>query len=240
MWLSASIARNVLRSISSSRLGPTPSRVTAATASPAARREGKVPTTVTGSTRGRGRSRTVALVTIPSAPSEPTNRPVRSSPATPLTVRRPVMMTLPSASTTSRPSTASRVTPYFTHRRPPALVAMLPPIVEISKLDGSGAYIRPTSAAARSRSAVTTPASTTAIWSSAESSRIRVIRVKETMSEPSVATAPPESPLPDPRGTTGMACRWAKRRAAETSCTLSASTTPSGVPGVTRWASSRR
>ena len=44
----------------------------------------------------------------------------------------------PSASTTSRPSTQSRVTPYFTQRRPPEFSARLPPIVHISKLAGSG------------------------------------------------------------------------------------------------------
>ena len=36
-------------------------------------------------------------------------------------------------------STASRVTPYFTQHRPPALVPMLPPIEQNSKLAGSGA-----------------------------------------------------------------------------------------------------
>jgi hypothetical protein len=38
----------------------------------------------------------------------------------------------PSASTASSPSTDSRVTPYFTQRNPPALVAMFPPIVQVS------------------------------------------------------------------------------------------------------------
>src|SRR5665647_706071 len=79
-------------------------------------------------------------------------------------------MMRPSARTTSSPSTESRVTPYFTQRRPPALVARLPPIVEVSKLLGSGAYIRPTSRAARSTSAVMAPASTTASWAAADPS----------------------------------------------------------------------
>ena len=38
-------------------------------------------------------------------PSDPTNRPVRSSPATPLAVRRPVRMTSPPGSTTCSPRT---------------------------------------------------------------------------------------------------------------------------------------
>lgn len=81
---------------------------------------------------GMGRSRTVARTTIPSTPSEPTNSETRSSPVTPLIDRWPTVMSSPSASTTSRASTDSRVTPYFAQRRPPALVATLPPIVEIS------------------------------------------------------------------------------------------------------------
>ena len=40
------------------------------------------------------------------------------------------------------------VTPYFTQHSPPALVATLPPIEQISNDDGSGGYQRPCSAAA--------------------------------------------------------------------------------------------
>ena len=88
---------------------------------------------------GIGRSRTVALTTMPRTPSEPTNSEVRSSPVTPLMERWPTVMRLPSARTTSRARTDSRVTPYLAHRSPPALVAMLPPMEEMSKLAGSGA-----------------------------------------------------------------------------------------------------
>ena len=68
---------------------------------------------------------------------------------TPFTVRCPVRSRRPSASTTARPSTASRVTPYFAQSRPPAFVAMLPPIDEIARLAGSGANQRPSGASAR-------------------------------------------------------------------------------------------
>src|SRR6266704_440989 len=97
----------------------------------AAPKLGKLAATVVGGAAGRGRSRKVADVITPRVPSDPTIRLVRSYPATPLIVRRPVRSTRPSASTTSSPSTASRVTPYFTQRSPPALVARLPPIVEL-------------------------------------------------------------------------------------------------------------
>ena len=74
----------------------------------------------------------------PRVPSEPTISRVRSYPATPLTVRRPVRSTSPEASTTSSPSTESVVTPYFTQHSPPAFVERLPPIVHQSQEDGSG------------------------------------------------------------------------------------------------------
>ena len=54
------------------------------------------------------------------------------------------------------------MTPYFTQHSPPALVAMLPPIEQISYDDGSGGYQRPCSAAAALTSALKAPASTTA------------------------------------------------------------------------------
>ena len=54
------------------------------------------------------------------------------------------------------------VTPYFTQQRPPALVAMLPPIEQISYDDGSGGYHRSCSAAAAFTSALKAPGSTTA------------------------------------------------------------------------------
>ena len=87
---------------------------------------------------GAGRSASVASVTTPSVPSDPTINRVRSYPATPFADRRPVRTTSPDASTTSSPRTKSAVTPYFTQHSPPALVAMLPPTVDISHDDGSG------------------------------------------------------------------------------------------------------
>ena len=42
-------------------------------------------------------------------------------------------------STTSSASTASRVTPYFTHMSPPAPVAIVPPMLAHARLAGSGA-----------------------------------------------------------------------------------------------------
>jgi hypothetical protein len=66
----------------------------------------------------------------------------------------PSVINSPSASTTSSPGTWSVVTPYFTQQSPPALVAMLPPIEQISYEDGSGGYHRPCAAAAAFTSAL--------------------------------------------------------------------------------------
>ena len=60
------------------------------------------------------------------------------------------------------------------------------------------------------------------------STSIRVIRSVETTRQPSTAEAPPESPLPAPRGTTGTPCSAANRTAAWTSSVDPARTTASG------------
>ena len=60
---------------------------------------------------GASASRTTTRVTMPSVPSEPTNSCLRSYPALFLTIRLSDVITVPSASTASRPSTLSRVIP---------------------------------------------------------------------------------------------------------------------------------
>ena len=92
------------------------------------------------------------------------------------------------------------MTPYFTQHRPPALVATLPPIEQISNDDGSGGYHRPCSAAARLTSALNAPGSATATCVAASISTAR-IRSRLITRQPSTAVEPPERPLPAPRGT---------------------------------------
>src|SRR6476659_7086003 len=118
--------------------GTSPARIAADTAAPALSVSANAATMVHGA-NGLGRSARVASVMMPRVPSEPTISVGRSYPATPFTVRRPVRNTSPEASTTSRPSTASVVTPYFTQQSPPAFVDRLPPSVHQSYDDGSGA-----------------------------------------------------------------------------------------------------
>ena len=49
-------------------------------------------------------------------------------------------VTVPSGSTTSRPSTWLLVTPYFRQCTPPEFSATLPPMLQATWLEGSGAY----------------------------------------------------------------------------------------------------
>ena len=131
------------------------------------------------------------------------------------------------------------VTPYFTQHSPPALVARFPPMEQISKLDGSGGYQSPCSRAAAFTSALSNPGWTTATIASGSTSISR-IRSVERVIAPSIADDPPDSPVPAPRGTTGMPSAWAMRNVACTSSVQVARTSASGVPGRTVVARSRR
>jgi hypothetical protein len=92
-----------VRSTSSTSESWSPLATRSATATPAEPMVGKT-ATIVAAPSGSGVSRTRTLVTIPSVPSLPISSWVRSSPATPLIVRRPVSNTVPSASTTSSPA----------------------------------------------------------------------------------------------------------------------------------------
>ena len=61
-------------------------------------------------------------------------------------------------------------------------------------------------------------------------STIRFIRVVETITPPAGAMAPPMSPVPEPRGTTGTRSRRQSRTTAATCSEDSGSTTASGAP----------
>ena len=97
------------------------------------------------------------------------------------------------------------VTPYLTQHRPPALVAMLPPMLQISYDDGSGGYHSPCSATAFLTSALNSPGCTTAVRVTGSTVISRIRSVDSTMPL-SNAVAPPDNPLPVPRGTTGTRC----------------------------------
>ncbi len=83
-------------------------------------------------------SRTVTSVTMPRVPSLPTNAPTRSKPGL-APVFDPSRSTSPSGITTSTASTWFVVAPYLSVWGPPEFSATLPPIVQASWLEGSGA-----------------------------------------------------------------------------------------------------
>ena len=224
----ASTASIVVRSMSSSIDGVI-AVITASTARPAATTSSKTATAVIAC-GGIGRSRKRAMVTIPNVPSLPTMSPARSYPATPLTVRRPRRVTRPSASTTSSPRTASRVTPYFTQHSPPALVLTLPPMEQKSFDAGSGAYHRSCFATCSRNSVFMMPGWVSTYPSATFTSRTSRMRSTHTMSDPSVAFEPPERPLPAPRGTTGTRCSCAARSTAATCSVERGKTAAIGCP----------
>ncbi len=91
------------------------------------------------------------------------------------------------------------VTPYLTQHSPPALVAMLPPMLQISNDDGSGGYHSPYSATAFLTSALSRPGCATAVRVAGSTVMSRIRSVDST-TPPSSAVAPPDSPVPAPRG----------------------------------------
>src|SRR5207244_10124858 len=120
-------------------------------------------------------------------PSAPTSSLAKSSPATFLRHALPVSMIDPSASTALSAATWSPVTPYFTQHAPPALVATLPPIEQMARDDGSGAYHRPCSTTAAARSPLSTPGSAVAVRWATSTSRTRFIAAVDNTMHPSMA-----------------------------------------------------
>ena len=175
--------------------------------------------------------RTQIDVAIPHIPSLPTKAPRRSypggsGPSSPRTV------TVPSASTTSRAMMWLAVTPSARQCGPPELFATLPPIVHVCWLLGSGAKCSPWAATARLRSRLSTPGSTHARRASGSTERIRFILVSEITTAPSGGTAPPASPVPEPRATNGTPAAAATRTHAATSAVLTGKQTTDAAPAM--------
>src|SRR6202012_4602865 len=91
----------------------------------------------------------------------------------------------------------------FRQHSPPALVATLPPIVDHGALAGSGGYHRPWAATTALRSLLTTPGCTRHTRLSGSISSTSSIGDRSSTTQPPTALAPPDSPVPAPRGTTG-------------------------------------
>ena len=111
----------------------------------------------------------------------------------------------------------------------PALVATLPPIEQISKLEGSGGYQSPWAWAASLTSTLSAPG-----WATARRAGVstvtRRIRSVEIAWHPGTATDPPDRPVPAPRVTTGTRWADAHRSVAWTSAVVETRTTARGRP----------
>ena len=117
--------------------GSTPAPVMLRTASPAASIEGKSASS-TATLAGVRSSRRVMAVAMPRVPSLPMNTPRRSRPG--ISGSSPPRVAIePSGSTTSIASTWLLVTPYFRQCTPPEFSATLPPMLQATWLEGSGA-----------------------------------------------------------------------------------------------------
>src|SRR6516165_1376721 len=138
----------------------------------------------------------------------------------------------PSGNTASIASTWALVTPYRRQCGPPELLATLPPTEQDCWLDGSGAKCKPNGATALDRSRLRTPGSTHASFAAGSISRIRFILVVTMMTGTTspVGTAPPESPVPEPRGTNGRPWSRLIRTAALTSLAVIGKQTTAAFP----------
>ena len=120
--------------------------------------------------------------------------------------------------------------PYLRQWGPPALVETLPPMDETIWLEGSGAKNHPLGRVALESQRLISPGSTVAQRFGRSTSRMRFIRVMETMTPPRGAMAPPMRPVPEPRGTMGMPRPRQSRTTAATCAADSGRTTTSGAP----------
>src|SRR6056297_1529658 len=138
----------------------------------------------------------------------------------------------PSGRTTSNPSTSSRVLPNFSTLTPPALVEMLPPIMQepcAPKLSGKK---QPASLAACWTFCRITPASTVMVMPSASICHTRFIRSSDKTRVVlfGQGVAPPQRPVCPPCGTIPMPCSLQYLTMAETSSTDEGLATPIQEP----------
>src|SRR4051794_8636669 len=111
-------------------------------------------------------------------------------------------------------------------------------MVDHGALAGSGGYHSPCCATCAFRSSLTMPGSTTVIRLSASTSFAAFIRDRSSTTQPSTAFAPPDRPVPAPRGTTGTPRSAQTRTAWATSPSLRARSATDAFPTCAHSASS--
>ena len=102
-------------------------------------------------------------------------------------------------------------------------------MLQISYDDGSGGYQSPYSATAFFTSALSSPGCATAVRVTGSTVISRIFSVDSTI-PPSTAVAPPDRPVPAPRGTTAIRLSEAQRNTVCTSSVRVGRTTANGVP----------
>jgi hypothetical protein len=138
-----------------------------------------------------------------------------------------VRIARPSAVTTVKPSTASRIVPYRTAVVPEARVAAMPPMV--ASAPGSSGNIRPVDCRCRSSCLRVTPASTVTSRSSTLRRSTRFIRVRSMLMPPRTGITCPSSDDPAPNGVIGHRSSAHAATMACTSTVDAGNTTASGV-----------
>ena len=171
----------------------------------------------------------VTSVMIPRVPSLPQRRRASWYPEASLIVLVPARTISPSALTNVRPRTKSLVAPYLTALIPEALVATIPPISAASAEPGEQGKKKPYLASSSLRALYTHPAWTSTQRSPTETLRTLFILDMSMTMPPLIGTADPHSPVPAPRGTTGMSSAFAIFMISETCSVVLGWMTISGV-----------
>src|SRR5471032_3355061 len=108
--------------------------------------------------------------------------------------------------------------PYLMTRFPPALVARLPPIVQLPRAPRSRGNIMPAASAASCTRCSTAPACTVIVPETVSTSLIALIRSRLSTTSPPNRLAPPARPVKPPCVTTACRLAWQNASARDTSC----------------------
>src|SRR6202040_2689324 len=178
--------------------------------------------------RGKGCSRKLARVMIPSVPSAPVASFGKSYPATFFTTLPPLEARVPSGKAIVTPMIRSRSAPYRIRSEPLSFVERIPPTVARSGHSGSTAIRWPCSARVFCRFWIVHPASTLTVRSAQAYSITRLSRAVERIRSARTGGLPQQVFVPPPRGMTPSPVASPKRSAAASSVSLFGSKTICG------------
>src|SRR6266516_2172617 len=140
----------------------------------------------------------------------------------------PVQVRRPSYPALSRRRTESAIFPYACAVAPHELFPIIPPIVQLTCVDGFGPTISPCRAAASLTRSSTAPGSSTAVFASGSSDSILLQYLVQSMTTASLQHCPARL-VPPPRDSTGAPNSRHTPIASTAASTLLGSTTPTGT-----------